>query len=423
MPICAYCGNNTQLTKEHVIPRWFTALPSDSEVFNARSPINHVSGDILIKDVCQTCNNVKLGELDSYGKYLYNQFFGEFVYAGETIIFDYDQDLLFRWLLKLSFNSARAHNADTEILSMFVDQMLGKSPFDQRVRVFVNLVIPSNMDDTPSPAARKDVANCEIYEPGWFRIAQLRMPECKPTLPVVQRLVAIQSYAFSIFAIQDEATIGDLDAIVSRFLEVFPTSVELDESNQVEIAAGTQHAFESISQLWLSYPNRYLDMNNPLITKLHSGEGALILLNVPRELVEQGQPEPIIKIIYDMISDRECVTAYLLRVSIMFDGYDQDSRALWQIPESKAFIRALFIACPFVMLISHPDGAMLKLFANCWVYEDGMNEAHEKSKMKEFLELAFDGLNQIAYSLALSIEKTKEISREALNTLYGEYPP
>ena len=52
-----------------------------------------------------------------------------------------------------------------------------------------------------------------------------------------------------------------------------------------------------------------------------------------------------------------------------------------------------------------------------------MDEVHEKEKMNEFLEIAFNGLNKIAYRLALSIELNKQVSREAFKALHGEYAP
>ncbi len=42
--------------------------------------------------------------------------------------------------------------------------------------------------------------------------------------------------------------------------------------------------------------------------------------------------------------------------------------------------------------------------------------------MKQFLEIAFDGLNKLAHRLALSIELNEDISREAAKTLFGACP-
>ncbi len=105
---CAYCDMACKQTREHVIPRWYNDTPGDTETFSARVPLTHLQGDLIVKDVCQSCNGGSLSSLDAYGKELYERYFAFPVYAGETIGFDYDGDRLLRWLLKLSYNTPAA---------------------------------------------------------------------------------------------------------------------------------------------------------------------------------------------------------------------------------------------------------------------------------------------------------------------------
>lgn len=96
------------LTREHVIPDWYCRLPGEDETFSARAPVTHLRGDLIVRDVCRECNGGPLGKLDEYGKRLYERHFADPVYAGEPVTLAADGERLVRWLLKVSFNSARA---------------------------------------------------------------------------------------------------------------------------------------------------------------------------------------------------------------------------------------------------------------------------------------------------------------------------
>lgn len=37
--------------------------------------------------------------------------------------------------------------------------------------------------------------------------------------------------------------------------------------------------------------------------------------------------------------------------------------------------------CPFIILVAHPDGGLLKLLAACWLYEEGLTEEVEVKRV------------------------------------------
>jgi len=86
----------------------------------------------------------------------------------------------------------------------------------------------------------------------------------------------------------------------------------------------------------------------------------------------------------------------------MVDGFDDDPRGIWQFPQAREFFRRLFLECPFVIFVAHPDAGLLKLFAACWLYEDGLSEEVEQQRMVEFLQRAFHGLNGLNHTVMLS---------------------
>ncbi len=111
-----------------------------------------------------------LSSLDSYGKELYERYFAAPVYAGETVSFEYDGEQLLRWLLKLSYNSARAQNADVLVLREYRKVMLGESPPTDRIRCWLHLVSATCFDASVSarPARRDEHGQSNVDEPLWF---------------------------------------------------------------------------------------------------------------------------------------------------------------------------------------------------------------------------------------------------------------
>lgn len=69
-------------------------------------------GEPVIKDVCATCNNVSLSQLDGYLSSLYEEYLQNIVKAGSSVTLRYTYDLLLRSLLKISYNSSRAAGSE-----------------------------------------------------------------------------------------------------------------------------------------------------------------------------------------------------------------------------------------------------------------------------------------------------------------------
>lgn len=421
---CAYCDKPCQQTREHVVPNWYNNTPGEAETFSARAPLTHLKGDLIVRDVCSTCNNGVLSSLDGYGKELYERYFAKPVYAGETVTFDYDGDRLLRWLLKLSYNSARGQNADTRVLREYRKIILAESPLPDRIRCWVRLVTATNFDPRTNVArpATRDEQGRTVEEPLWFRIGQFRLPS-QPAIFLVQRMVMVNSFAFTLLIARADAEWPDpefdswIEAFTTAYAEAQPV---LPVIGCLNVMAGNDHAAASLSFTLASYPSRYIEEPNPYVEGAFKGNLAAFLLHVPRELIEIGNTAPIAEILSDMVSSREKALAFRQRVGIMVDGFDEDPRGIWQFPKAKEFFRRLFVECPFVLLLAHPDGALLKLLTACWIFEDDLTEEIERQRMIEFMHLAFHGLNALNHTIILSEEQNRELCVSAAAIIFGE---
>lgn len=393
--------------------------------FYARAPVTHVQGDLIVKDVCETCNNRTLAGLDGYGKELFDRYFHAPVYEGEAVAFEYDGDRLLRWLLKLSYNSARAQNADARVLRDFRAIVMGRSPFNNRIRCWLHLVTASCFDAASQSircAQRKEQGQSNVEEPRWFRIGQFRIPSY-PALQLVQRAVVINSYAFTLLIAPPELPwpCEEFDHWAALFATGYPfAKLILPSSGRLQVTGCGDHAAASIYPLLHHYPTRFAESQNPLIVQSLKGDLKVVFLSIPRELIESGDIDPIASAFRDMISTREKALAFRQRVAAMVEGFDDDPRPLWQIPEVQQFFRQLFIACPFAMLLAYPEGGLLKLLAACWLYEAALNEEVQRKRTADFLQRAFRGLNEVTHMLALSEEVNRHVCETATACLIDD---
>jgi hypothetical protein len=189
--LCAYCGGPPPLTREHIWPAGFLRRQDFGIKFSARAG-KTFAGDLVIGDVCETCNNGPLSVLDSHACELYDRRFGKRIEAGSVVTFTYDYGLLMRWLLKISYNSARSTGRDAELLSSYRDTIRSPSPCTPVfATAFVATISPSDMMDPDTGEIRR------IY-PLAARCGPLLLPGLEIGDFGVLRCVMINAFQFTI---------------------------------------------------------------------------------------------------------------------------------------------------------------------------------------------------------------------------------
>lgn len=106
---CAYCDAKGTMTREHVFSDWIGRKFSDIGAMESTlqgAPDRHFQGLIKTKDVCSTCNNEELSELDNFAKALGMH---DDRSAADSKVFHGDRDKLIRYLLKCGYNDVRAN--------------------------------------------------------------------------------------------------------------------------------------------------------------------------------------------------------------------------------------------------------------------------------------------------------------------------
>lgn len=126
---CAFCGEESPLTREHIWPKWAHDSGDMRLKYNIRA--NKVmNSEQVVKDVCARCNNGELSNLDAYVKYLYDNYFSAGFQDVKNTEFTYDFGKLSRWLLKVAYNSARASKAsDATLLQTYSKCIISPNSF------------------------------------------------------------------------------------------------------------------------------------------------------------------------------------------------------------------------------------------------------------------------------------------------------
>lgn len=180
---CAYCGKSSPLTREHIWPR---GIIERAPSYNARyigKVERFVGAELTVKDVCADCNSGALSSLDQYICALWDTQFSRIAVAREPRLFLYDYKLLLRWLLKISYNSARANASDIEVLRKYREFILGDKSIPQQLEVRLELIRPYKKKGQPE-IPPKSTRCCRVEVPA------------NPTPEATLRLVAINSFYF-----------------------------------------------------------------------------------------------------------------------------------------------------------------------------------------------------------------------------------
>lgn len=180
---CAYCGSTDKLTKEHVFPDLTNRLFPDLKLTGMNGVDNIFIADLTISDVCRKCNNGVLSFLDSYGKSLSENYFINHVV--DKITFDYNFNLLLRWLLKITYNGSRAFKTSYSEFKPYINYILGDSSVYPKTLLFGGLIKPS-------------FYNGKIIFPNRIAVSEVMIKDREFANIVISKMFYVQSFSFII---------------------------------------------------------------------------------------------------------------------------------------------------------------------------------------------------------------------------------
>ncbi len=103
----------------------------------------------------------------------------------------------------------------------------------------------------------------------------------------------------------------------------------------------------------------------PLLAVRKMPRPALPPIIVPRRDVERADHAPLVRRLRKEISTSSRMRAAFGRVGVLFDGYDSDARALWEVPEVRAFVAAVDAEFPHWFFVADLQSPTLHVVAAC----------------------------------------------------------
>ncbi len=423
MKLCAYCKQRKKLTREHVIPNWYINIDKspDDTLYSERAPKKFIS-DLVVKDVCQDCNNFRLSQLDSYGKSLYDEYFHDHVFKNESIEFKYDFQSLLKWLIKCSYNSARVNNADLEVLEGYAEFLINEEDSPKDILVFCSLTSPSNIEVFDSPTIAKRTSTGELYEPHWFRLGVFRMKDFD-TIDYCFRTVIVNSYTFylalpklgSKHLKQKQKLLSLLSRSESFGVRIMPKGI-------ANLNPPQEDAISSFHYQIASNPITYDLAEDALAEHVKEETPEHIFYMIPRDDIENGNTEEIEAFFLYITSFREIALLYMQRLDFVVDGYNNDPRELYEIDEVRNYIGKLNKIFPYWLLFQNPKGKWLAVLFAC--LSKGSTDRVEggKSFVKVDTKLIyrhinrwFISLNELSHRLTISERLNRKISEDFIS--------
>lgn len=363
--VCAYCFQTNKLTKEHVIPDWYIRLnrSEDDVCFSERAPKKFVP-EMVVRDVCESCNNLHLSRLDAYGKELYEKHFKSYVFKDQSVQFTYDYQRLLKWLIKCSYNSARANNADLEVLKDYARYLISDDLLPNDIIIFCATIAPSDTTAFDAPVLAKETVD-ELYGPNWFRLGVFRVKDFD-SIDYSFRSVSINSYSFSLVLPKLKSDCNQQKRILLSKMnnsEVF--GVRLTESGSVMLGPPVMDAIRSFQHQIMSNPLAYGIEKNTLSDYMREEGPSRLVYLIPREDIEGGVTNDLENFFLYLTSSREIALMYMQKVEFVIHGYDDDPRELYDIQDVIEYLGRLNKIFPYWLFYQFPEGKWLDILLVC----------------------------------------------------------
>jgi hypothetical protein len=200
-----------------------------------------VGGEAKVKDVCASCNNGVLAELDAYGKGLLTDS-GLLVhnYLKKSLSLQFDYAKLLRWILKISFNSSRTDGAHSHLFEEFIPFILGHgaTPPRSEIAMLAYLAKPVELDEVQKlqEPFRTAAGGARTFNPFLVRISYGLMPAGEP---FTLRLVMLGPLVLYIPFFVPGTTPGQAAVVVRRLMKFERGAQELSSKKKhVELHVG-----------------------------------------------------------------------------------------------------------------------------------------------------------------------------------------
>jgi hypothetical protein len=136
---------------------------------------------------------------------------------------------------------------------------------------------------------------------------------------------------------------------------------------------------------------------------------------ISRNEIESLEIAPVLKSLESMLYDAETVQAFQGQMGLSFQGYDNDPRELYEIPEIRRYLAMLDRNFPYWFYFHSTTDDTLKMLAFCLcdTRKIGAGLAYpEPEELKTFILKHFDATNRLFDHYHLDESMNEELSNQ-----------
>lgn len=426
---CAYCNLEGKMTKEHVIPNGFINKmdKKNSLTWNEKSPIGLVNADITIKDVCASCNNGVLSELDAYALKLILEYNNRISIYTKDIYFRYNYDMLCRWLLKVCYNSARVNDGafDNSVYQKTINYILTGEKSESYIALYGMFAGTGCLNEKFAKHIHhlQEQRNFEIdhFRIGPFRINNNEVYSC------ASRFIMINSFVFVLIVCDDEHQ-KDFIRINEQLNKSEAKFFELTSLGKTKLKRDDKFFIQSIE-------TNLAIRGNYLTKRTIKDDNDLLLLNITKEEIEKEDYSIFNALRIDYLQDKDAMMDAYQKILITLEGYENEEREPYQSRSFQNYFRKVFNYFPGIIWLLNLEIDWPFHFALVYAcindnYTDDLNDntTHlivDTETVVEFMKTIFLGINKLIQQNCFDLSKNKELTdkflcfyRKCIPTLY-----
>lgn len=153
---------------------------------------------------------------------------------------------------------------------------------------------------------------------------------------------------------------------------------------------------------------------------LRRGVTEPVVLVISRRQVETGDIASVLTELKPFLATREDAWLYRGQMALVVDGYNEDHRELIDIPEVRAFLRALDRDWPYWAFFFNQVDDTLIIFLSCLCgagYPGGGAVEMDLGKLQEALERGFLGMNAVFEKFGFPDGELESMSRGLMEVI------
>lgn len=418
---CVYCDKEGKMSREHVIPKGFIEHMNSKGKITAldKVPSRIVNTEITIKDVCTQCNNGELSLLDSYALKLILKYNDEISPNTKKIYFKYKYDRLARWLLKVSYNSARVNDSkyDVSLYKKNVDYIMHRGESASNIAVFAMFMGLDCLSEKITETCDHLKENRE-FDVDWFRIAPFRLRD-DSTYNCASRCVIINSFAFAII-VCDKGAEKELEKIKETINECYTNFVELSINGKVWLKKDDKFFLDS-------FEGNSVLRDNYLRKRISKNDGKIKILTLTKDEIEKEDFTKIECMLVEYMSNRDDLMDCYQSAIIAIEGYEKENREPYQSKIFQNYFRRIFNELPEIIWILKMkiEIISLQVMISAYVndnYIEDMNDSTttvvvNKERVLVLMEKCFSAINKLTNTYAFDFSINQDLTEKFIDVI------